>query len=98
MPVAGGLMNFFDAVHGRIELVDPATGDSGIIRLLGSPMMDRMRRIKLLGYASHIYPAADHSRYAHALGTMQVMRRLLRQASLQKGYVAADQRRIGSVR
>ena len=42
MPVAGGLMNFFDAVHGRIELVDPATGDSGIIRLLGSPMMDRM--------------------------------------------------------
>ena len=84
MPVAGGLMNFFDAVHGRIELVDPATGDSGIIRLLGSPMMDRMRRIKLLGYASHIYPAADHSRYAHALGTMQVMRRLLRQASLQK--------------
>ncbi|MBA3973781.1 MAG: hypothetical protein C0504_06135 [Candidatus Solibacter sp.] len=37
-------------------------------------MVDRLRRIKLLGYASHCYPAADHSRYAHALGTMHVMR------------------------
>jgi hypothetical protein len=50
-----------------------------LVRLISRPLMERLRRLKLLGYASHTYPAADHSRYAHALGSMHVMRLLLHQ-------------------
>ena len=40
-------------------------------------MLARLRSIKQLGFASYCFPAADHTRLAHALGTMQVMRRLV---------------------
>lgn len=73
------LTNVYDAVHGAVDLRD-ACGEPtfcSLLRLLGTRMMDRLRRIKLLGYASHSYPSADHSRYAHALGSMHLMRSLL---------------------
>jgi HD superfamily phosphohydrolase len=68
-----------DAVHGVINLKDlaPPNKHSDLVRLLNSPPMRRLRRIKLLGYAAHRYVAADHSRYAHAIGTLHVMDRLL---------------------
>ena len=68
----------YDAIHGYVDIHDPV-GDDGVIRqLLSSPVLQRLRRIKQLGFASQSYPAADHSRYAHALGTMHTMRMLLR--------------------
>jgi HD superfamily phosphohydrolase len=38
--------------------------------------MQRLRRIQQLGFGAQGFPAADHSRFAHALGTMHVMSRL----------------------
>jgi HD superfamily phosphohydrolase len=66
----------YDPVHGVIDLTDiGGSRFSGTIkRVLSSPMLDRLRRIKQLGFASYSHLAADHSRFAHALGTMQVMR------------------------
>src|SRR5882724_3977747 len=75
------LFTVYDAVHGAIDLRDPQGSDlggaGGIVQLLNSQMMERLRRIKQLGYASHSYTAADHSRYAHAIGTMHMMKNLL---------------------
>lgn len=75
------LFTVYDAVHGAIDLRDPQgadlTGTGWIVQLLNSQMMERLRRIKQLGYASHSYTAADHSRYAHAIGTMHMMNGLL---------------------
>ncbi|WP_455352000.1 hypothetical protein [Streptomyces sp. SYSU K217416] len=70
-----------DAVHGLIDTSDmPAGFDSPIIdRLIQSRPVQRLRRIKQLGFASHSYVGADHNRYAHAIGTMHIMRKLLRQ-------------------
>jgi HD superfamily phosphohydrolase len=72
--------SLYDPVHGQIDLSDSVTNHNfgGIRRILSSPMLDRLRRIKQLGFASYTYLSADHSRYAHALGTMQVMRAILR--------------------
>ncbi|MCP4371261.1 MAG: hypothetical protein GY797_24565 [Deltaproteobacteria bacterium] len=69
----------FDAIHGHIDIRDVIDVESKAIiaKLLKSPVLERLRRIKQLGFASQSYPAADHSRYAHALGTMHMMRRLL---------------------
>lgn len=66
----------YDAVHGSIDLRDVSDCDTrGVIAgLLRSPILDRLRRIEQLGFASQQFIAADHSRYAHSLGTMQMMR------------------------
>lgn len=67
-----------DPLHGPIELEDGITASTDLIRrLLKTDMLTRLRKIKQLGFAAYCFPAADHTRLAHALGTMQVMRRLI---------------------
>lgn len=69
----------YDAVHGSIDVRDAQDcGTTGVIAsLLRSQILDRLRRIEQLGFASQQFIAADHSRYAHSLGTMQMMRLIL---------------------
>jgi HD superfamily phosphohydrolase len=78
----------FDAVHGYIDITDATNpNESGIIaKLLRSPFLERLRRIKQLGFASLSYLSDDHSRYAHALGTMHMMRMLLKRILLIQGF------------
>ena len=73
------LLWIYDALHGSIDTLDAYYSEEvgTITRLLRSPVLERLRRVKQLGFASQSYPAADHSRYAHALGTMHVMRKIL---------------------
>ncbi|MBA4397835.1 MAG: metal-dependent phosphohydrolase, partial [Syntrophus sp. (in: bacteria)] len=51
-------------------------GDSSSERtekdLLDSPWLQRLRRIGQLQSARWVYPAAEHSRFQHSLGTMHV--------------------------
>ncbi len=64
-----------DAIHGLVafesdeELVIP--------RLMDTPEMQRLRRIRQLGVASVAFPGAEHTRFAHAVGTAHVMKLLL---------------------
>lgn len=79
-PIArAGLQSIYDAVHGTIDVRDDSRcGTTGVIsRLLTSPSLDRLRRVEQLGFASHKFIAADHSRYAHSIGTMHMMRLIL---------------------
>src|SRR5689334_19964278 len=73
------LSSIYDPIHGAIDIKDAsrAVPLNQIARLLNSPMVNRLRRVKQLGYASHHFPAADHCRYAHALGTLHMMRSLI---------------------
>lgn len=66
-----------DAIHGPITLGPWDDGSDLLARLTRGPELGRLRRIKQLGFASYAFPAADHSRYAHSLGTLHVMRLLL---------------------
>lgn len=87
---APDILALYDAVHGSIDLHDPlepAVDGSTIVRLLMSPPLQRLRRIKQIDFAYHSYPSADHSRYAHALGTMHVMRLLIAQCQKSPGFV-----------
>jgi HD superfamily phosphohydrolase len=54
----------FDPVHHFIEL------DAGEARLLDLPPMQRLRRLRQLGLAFFAFPAAEHSRFTHALGAL----------------------------
>jgi len=76
----------FDAIHGDIDIRDATDSSTETItKLLKSPVLERLRRIKQLGFTSHSYPSADHSRYAHALGTMHMMRMLFNRLFIVQG-------------
>jgi HD superfamily phosphohydrolase len=64
-----------DPVHGLIAFDLPE--EELIVRLLGTTEMQRLRRIRQLGVASLVFPGAEHTRFAHAIGAAHVMKRLI---------------------
>tara|TARA_R110002124_G_scaffold77578_1_gene207790 strand:+ start:2216 stop:3466 length:1251 start_codon:yes stop_codon:yes gene_type:complete len=63
---------FNDPVHGFI------TVPKGIIlKLIDHPYVQRLRRIRQLGLGYLVFPAAEHSRFSHALGALELAKRVL---------------------
>lgn len=64
-----------DPVHGLVTF----EGREGLLveRLLATREVQRLRRVRQLGLASFVYPGAEHTRFAHAIGAAHVMTRLL---------------------
>jgi HD superfamily phosphohydrolase len=54
----------YDPIHRFIEL------DAGEVALLGTPAVQRLRRLRQLGLAYLAFPSAEHSRFSHALGAL----------------------------
>ncbi|MEJ7604326.1 MAG: HD domain-containing protein [Kofleriaceae bacterium] len=70
---------FRDPVHGLIEFkgIDRPLAD-----LLDTHAMQRLRRIKQMGFAWLVYPGAEHSRFGHALGAFHIAQRVTRRLEL----------------
>ncbi|HVJ91259.1 MAG TPA: HD domain-containing protein [Labilithrix sp.] len=64
-----------DAVHGLISF--EAEEERLIPKLMDTPELQRLRRIRQLGVASYAFPGAEHTRFSHAIGTAHVMKLLL---------------------
>src|SRR5262245_6845455 len=64
---------FRDPVHGLIEL---RGHDRPIADLLDTYPLQRLRRIKQMGFAWLVYPGAEHSRFGHALGALHIAQRV----------------------
>ncbi|MDK2891783.1 HD domain-containing protein [Methanohalophilus sp.] len=62
-----------DPVHGYIEL------DKLAISLIDTSPLQRLRRIRQLGFSNLVYPGANHSRFEHSLGTMHLASMLTEQ-------------------
>jgi hypothetical protein len=63
---------FNDPVHGFI------TVPKGIIlKLIDHPYVQRLRRVRQLGLGYMVFPAAEHSRFSHALGALELGKRVL---------------------
>jgi HD superfamily phosphohydrolase len=60
-----------DPIHGYIEL------DELAIAIIDTAAMQRLRRIKQLGFAYLVYPGANHTRFEHSLGTYHLTNVLL---------------------
>jgi HD superfamily phosphohydrolase len=58
------MKRIYDPVHHFIELT------AAEARLLDSPVMQRLRRLRQLGLAYLAFPSAEHSRFSHALGAL----------------------------
>jgi HD superfamily phosphohydrolase len=70
---------FRDPVHGLVEFKG---GDRPIADLLDTHAMQRLRRIKQMGFAWLVYPGAEHSRFGHALGAFHIAQRVARRLEL----------------
>src|SRR3569832_1996045 len=72
---------FRDPVHGLVELKGE---DRPIAELIDTLAMQRMRRIKQMGFAWLVYPGAEHSRFGHALGAFHIAQRVARRLGLDE--------------
>ena len=70
---------FRDPVHGLIEFKG---ADRPIADVLDTLAMQRLRRIKQMGFAWLVYPGAEHSRFGHALGAFHIAQRVTRRLEL----------------
>lgn len=67
---------------------DPIYGFIGLthdeLRLLDTPVVQRLRRIKQLGNTHLVYPSACHTRLEHSLGVMNVATRMANHLELKE--------------
>jgi hypothetical protein len=62
--------SFRDPIHGLIR------ADALETALIGTPPVQRLRRIRQLGLSHLVFPAAEHSRFPHAIGAMHLAGRV----------------------
>ena len=60
-----------DNVWGMVELGWKS------VRLLDAPILQRLRRVKQLGFTSLTYPSAEHTRFVHSVGMSAVVESFL---------------------
>jgi len=63
---------FNDPVHGFITIPKGT-----ILKLIDHPYVQRLRRIRQLGLGYLVFPAAEHSRFSHAIGALELGQRVL---------------------
>ncbi len=61
-----------DPIHGNITVPE------WCVKILDTPQLQRLRRIKQLGFASLVYPGANHTRFEHSLGVMHITTKLIK--------------------
>jgi len=69
--------------------------DDLILKVLMHPFFIRMTRIKQLGFTYLVYPGAMHTRFSHALGTLNLMNRAL-DTLLAKGVYITKEELLGA--
>ncbi|MCL2610993.1 MAG: HD domain-containing protein, partial [Defluviitaleaceae bacterium] len=57
---------FRDVIHGYVKL------DKQEIEIVNSPEYQRLRRIRQLSLTEMVYPGANHTRFEHSLGVLQL--------------------------
>jgi hypothetical protein len=80
-----------DPLYGFINF--PA---SLIYDLIDHPWFQRLRRIRQLGLTFYVYPAANHTRFQHALGAAHLMNTAL-EVIARKGYPVTEDERDAAI-
>jgi uncharacterized protein len=92
----------FHVIPNKRKIInDPLYGfinfpSSWIYDLIDHPWFQRLRRIRQLGLTFYVYPAANHTRFQHALGAAHLMNSALEVIS-RKGYQVTDSERDASI-
>lgn len=76
-------LDIVDPIHDFIRVYQTE------LKIIDSPIFQRLRRIRQLSGAHFTYPSAQHSRFEHSLGVMHVAGQAA-QALKEKGFLNAD--------
>ena len=79
-----------DPVHGLVAF--ESDEEEIVERLMDTPEVQRLRRVRQLGVTSLAFPGAEHSRFAHAIGAAFVMKLLLARLRAIHGALPEAQR------
>lgn len=79
-----------DPLHGDIRMTDFEW------RLIDTPEMQRLRRVRQLGFTNFVFPGAEHSRLMHSLGCVFVVDKVLRSVADVCGYTVSDEERLAA--
>ena len=91
--VYNGMALIADPIHQYILFTVPENkSDKEITEqtIIDSPWMQRLRRIYQLQSARWVYPAAEHSRFQHSLGTMHMAGEFAKSIYQSLSYVCKD--------
>jgi uncharacterized protein len=61
----------YDVLYGFIPITEWEE------KIINTPFFQRLRWIKQLGFASYIFPGAEHNRFSHAIGVMHSMDQMI---------------------
>src|SRR5262245_13179216 len=81
-----------DPIHNLITFQDDPA-DRLLLHLIDTPEVQRLRRIKQLGFSEQVFPGANHSRFAHSLGVLHVTKKFLTQFDQVTGERLEDSQR-----
>ena len=65
-----------DSIHGDLHLTEFE------LKILDTVEMQRLRRIKQLGFTNLVYPGANHTRFEHSIGTLFLANKLSERLNL----------------
>ncbi|HIK01666.1 TPA: HD domain-containing protein [archaeon] len=66
-----------DPIHGNLAI------SRDELQVLDAPEMQRLRRVRQLGFVYFVYPSATHSRFEHSLGAFHVAGRIAKAVGLE---------------
>ena len=79
-----------DPVHGLVAF--ESHEERIVEKLMDTPEVQRLRRVRQLGVTSLAFPGAEHSRFAHAIGAAFVMKLLIARLRAIEGLLPESQR------
>ncbi len=79
-----------DPVHGLVAF--EGDFERVALALIDTRDVQRLRRVRQLGLTSLVFPGAEHSRFAHALGAAHVMTRLVERVTAGASELPAELR------
>lgn len=81
-----------DSVHGLMEFRGM---EAAVVDIASSAELQRLRRIKQLGLNYLVFPAAEHSRFSHSLGSAHLAIRFTNQVSSVAEQLLGDTLQVG---
>jgi len=76
-------LDIIDPIHNFVRVYDSE------LKIIDTPIFQRLRRIRQLSGAHLIYPGAQHTRFEHSLGVMHIAS-MAGHALHEKGLISVD--------
>ena len=78
---AGKKRIYLDPIHGPIQLFPSDPLDNLLIKIIDTREFQRLRRIKQMGLGWFTFHGAEHTRFGHSIGALEMARKILEHLS-----------------